>query len=87
MYGIEDFVNKYPSSVAAILKHSFRDHVTPDFPAGSDFGPGPVIQLGLDLFVADESFLSFDGYLMQETVILESLIVFFKLYAGFVGWF
>ena len=36
-----DFVSKYPSSVAAILKPSFRDHVTPIFQ--------PVIQLGLDL--------------------------------------
>ena len=45
-----DFVSKYPSSVAAILKPSFRDHAhDSDFPAGSDFGPRPVIQLGLDL--------------------------------------
>ena len=45
--------DKYPSSAAAILKLRFRDHVTPDFPAGPDFGPRPVIWLGLELAKAN----------------------------------
>ena len=46
----ENFVTKYPSSVAAILKFRFRDRPRdPDFPVDPDFGPGPVIQLGLGL--------------------------------------
>ena len=36
-----DFVSKYPSSVAAILKPSFRDHVTPIFQ------PALISDLGL----------------------------------------
>ena len=45
----DNFVSKYPSSVAAILKLCFMS-CDPDFPANPDFGPGPVIQLGLDLY-------------------------------------
>ena len=42
-----DFVSKYPSSVAAILKPSFRDHVTrlgsvPYFPDMSWWTSGPI---------------------------------------------
>ena len=44
----DNFVSKYPSSVATILKLRFQDHVT-DFLADPDFRPGPAIQLGLDL--------------------------------------
>ena len=36
-----DFVSKYPSSVAAILKPSFRDHVTPIFQPAPISDPGP----------------------------------------------
>ena len=44
----DNFMSKYPSSAAAILKPRFQDHVTP-IPAGPDFGP--VIWLGLDLII------------------------------------
>ena len=47
-----DFVSKYPSSFAAIfIETQFSGPRDSDFPAGSDFGPGPVIQLGLDLIL------------------------------------
>ena len=36
----DDFVSKYPSSVAAILKPRFRDHMTPIFQ------PTPISELG-----------------------------------------
>ena len=37
----DDFVSKYPSSVAAILKPRFRDHVTPIFQPTPISEPGP----------------------------------------------
>ena len=37
----DDFVSKYPSSVAAILKPRFLDHVTPIFQLVPISGPGP----------------------------------------------
>ena len=36
-----DFVSKYPSSVAAILKLRFRDHMTPIFQLAPISDPGP----------------------------------------------
>ena len=36
-----DFVSKYPSSVAAIVKLRFRDHVTPIFQPAPILDPGP----------------------------------------------
>ena len=45
----DDFVSKYYSSVAAILKPNIRDHVTPIFQPTPISDPGPFIQLGLDL--------------------------------------
>ena len=44
-----DFVSKYPSSAAAILKLRFSGPRDSDFLAGPDFGAGPAIWLGLDL--------------------------------------
>ena len=37
----DDFVSKYPSSAAAILKLRFRDHVTPIFQPVPISDPGP----------------------------------------------
>ena len=37
----DDFVSKYPSSVAVILKPRFRDHVTPIFQPAPISDPGP----------------------------------------------
>ena len=37
----DNFVSKYPSSVAAILKLRFRDHVTPIFQPTPISDPGP----------------------------------------------
>ena len=37
----DKFVSKYPSSVAAILKLRFRDHMTPIFHPTPILGPGP----------------------------------------------
>ena len=37
----DNFVSKYPSSVAAILKPRFRDHVTPIFQPTPIKDPGP----------------------------------------------
>ena len=37
----DDFVSKYLSSVAAILKPRFRDHVTPIFQLTPISEPGP----------------------------------------------
>ena len=45
----DNFVSKYPSLVPAILKPLFSGPHDSDFPADPDLGPGPVIQLGLDL--------------------------------------
>ena len=36
-----DFVSKYPSSVTAILKLRFRDHMTPIFQPAPISDPGP----------------------------------------------
>ena len=38
----DDFVSKYPSSAAAILKLRFRDHVTPIFQPVPISDPGPL---------------------------------------------
>ena len=37
----DNFVSKYPSSVTAILKPRFRDHVTPIFQPTLILEPGP----------------------------------------------
>ena len=37
----DNFVSEYPSSVAAILKPRFRDHVTPIFQPTPISDPGP----------------------------------------------
>ena len=37
----DNFVSKYPSSAAAILKLRFRDHVTPIFQPVPISDPGP----------------------------------------------
>ena len=52
----DNFVSKYRSLVAAILKPRFRDHVTPIFQPTpiSD----PVIQLGLDLVSINKRIMS-----------------------------